>query len=1100
MNKLDTYDNLLLLCPTHHTMIDADNGSGYSVDDLLKLKKDHEETQERKRGVEKTILAYLADQYIDDDKVLFEQVDLHGPSVDAMFVDVPFACRADSVAAELMDRISSEYPGDREALEDADGWVVTGAAQALLHPEWSGNALLVGGPGQGKSTLLQYVCQFHRSRHLGKNTYQGRSHQLTRITETHRIPIRLDLRKYAAWANATMLKDKTSKDRFKNSSGKDRRGRDRGPKWPSIEQYIALEIKDGSGGRPFRIEHLGLLVSTEPVLLALDGLDEVANLKHREQVSAEIVRTQARLSADALDLVVLVATRPGTTTSELWSSKAFPTRYLRRLSHGLRLQYLQQWAKVAKLSATATAKLQKTFLDNQHVPHIRELASYPMQLAILLHLLHRRQLLPQQRTDLYKEYLKTFLDREQTEDKEPLLNEERQVIEDIHAFLGWYLQSKSEEGTSSGAISRSDLDKLLHEHLAGRDDGQELAKQLFSAFSSRVLCLIERETGSYQFEVQSLREYFAALYIFENAPTKGSGNSRDDCLNALLERPYWSNVCRFFVGMFSKVEVRGIRQNLYDLSRKGDLARHPHLRSLSALFLDDRTYEGQSDEPIQEAVDFVLAGPGILLGEEGLLDFSGAALQFSERAGRAQATKHAKKRLITEPSRHVRVALAQSLRRHAVDEDRVSEWWWAQFQPETSWLHTAAQLRVLGSAPDRQADLARLAAHFSSGDAWLSHLLAQGGYNGISQEILNLCKEDINSGAADVAGQTGNKSSIGILYDCAAAALGRRYTVRETNSPAKDSAKPPSLPQRYANMPLITAMAKAAEQLKVRPRESDLAADWHKRLTLVADTWGDGWVLRRAAGLIVRQQTLAEVAGHVTTVQCHLAKVLQLEQDARSNRTNAGWWVGRLSACDSTIDQLHWVLSLLTTAASSAVKVLANDLTRIVDQMQPKQVAVLHESIASFRQRVAVPPIKLADELRLSQVTLSPRCLWLIRAIASEGTVEQIDRHLQDSYEALLSGGLGDMRELLRRVGSHKKIKIESLRSTRDALPPGGWSSDIKLGAIRPALARQILGEPEAWPSDITQRAVQVIAAEMAARAKSLAAVAIADEWFAQTS
>lgn len=76
-------------------------------------------------------------------------------------------------------------------------------------------------------------------------------------------------------------------------------------------------------------------MSTGPVLLALDGLDEVANLKHREQTSEEIVATQARLEADAHDLVVLVATRPGGTTSALWSSEDFPTLYLRRLSQGL---------------------------------------------------------------------------------------------------------------------------------------------------------------------------------------------------------------------------------------------------------------------------------------------------------------------------------------------------------------------------------------------------------------------------------------------------------------------------------------------------------------------------------------------------------------------------------------------------------------------------------------------------------------------------------------------------------------------------------------------------------------------------------------------
>ena len=520
-HKLDDYQNLILLCSTHHTQIDANDGVGYDVDTLIKMRRKQEQYQDHRDRIEKVVRAYLGAQYKSDDKVLFEQVDLHGPSVDSMFVDVPFSCRPDANVAELMQRIAADYPGDLEATEGADGQIVTGAAQALLHPEWSGSALLVGGPGQGKSTLLQYVCQFHRARRLGRDAYSGKQQQLAQLTDISRVPIRLDLRNYAMWASAEQRESTPVKTQRKGSP----KGKKQGPRWPSIEEYIAAEIQRNCGGHTFSVEDLGLLVSAEPILLALDGLDEVANLKYREQVSEEIVATQARLEVDAHNLVVLVATRPGGTTSALWSSEDFPTLYLRRLSQGLRLQYLQQWAAVAKLTTQATDKLQQTFMDNQNVPHIRELASYPMQLAILLHLLYRRQLLPQQRTDLYREYLKTFLDREQREDKEPLLAQERQVIEDIHAILGWHLQTKAEEGMSAGSIRRDDLKKLLRDQLAGSEDGLKLAEKLFSAFTTRVLCLVERDTGSFQFEVQSLREYFAARYVFENAPIKGQANS-----------------------------------------------------------------------------------------------------------------------------------------------------------------------------------------------------------------------------------------------------------------------------------------------------------------------------------------------------------------------------------------------------------------------------------------------------------------------------------------------------------------------------------------------------------------------------------------------
>jgi len=99
-DKLDGYENLILLCPTHHKMIDDENGAGHSVEDLEKMRRDHERQQDRLEHVDKVVMAYVSERCEFDDKVLFEQVDLNGPSVDSMFVDVPFSqsgqqCRSD---------------------------------------------------------------------------------------------------------------------------------------------------------------------------------------------------------------------------------------------------------------------------------------------------------------------------------------------------------------------------------------------------------------------------------------------------------------------------------------------------------------------------------------------------------------------------------------------------------------------------------------------------------------------------------------------------------------------------------------------------------------------------------------------------------------------------------------------------------------------------------------------------------------------------------------------------------------------------------------------------------------------------------------------
>lgn len=41
-DDIDTYGNLILLCPTHHTMVDKDGGRGYSIEDLEQMRVRHE--------------------------------------------------------------------------------------------------------------------------------------------------------------------------------------------------------------------------------------------------------------------------------------------------------------------------------------------------------------------------------------------------------------------------------------------------------------------------------------------------------------------------------------------------------------------------------------------------------------------------------------------------------------------------------------------------------------------------------------------------------------------------------------------------------------------------------------------------------------------------------------------------------------------------------------------------------------------------------------------------------------------------------------------------------------------------------------------------
>ena len=129
-----------------------------------------------------------------------------------------------------------------------------GAATLLLHPiiqkevPW---IVLEGAPGQGKSTITQYLCQVHRMRLFGAEEVKKQlpdaykeAEGLNAIPQHHInalicLPFRIDLRDLASWLsgrnpfsaeNETIAISNTSK---------------------ALEEFLAFLVKHHSGGLDF---------------------------------------------------------------------------------------------------------------------------------------------------------------------------------------------------------------------------------------------------------------------------------------------------------------------------------------------------------------------------------------------------------------------------------------------------------------------------------------------------------------------------------------------------------------------------------------------------------------------------------------------------------------------------------------------------------------------------------------------------------------------------------------------------------------------------------------------------------------------------------
>lgn len=1074
---VDGFANLLLLCNTHHTLVDANDGIGYSVDDLIKMKSEHESNHDKRAALDSTLRAYIGGRYEAEGKLRFQQVQLNGPTVDSLFVDVPVGCRRDgSEAANLLRRIAQANPGDTEQIERTSGLIITGATQALLHPDWKGDAILLGGPGQGKSTVLQYVCQFHRARWLGESGYGADQTELVRHQAVERFPIRVDLRKYAQWAQEP---DPTV--RKKNKKGRPRPVDH--PPLRGLETYIIEQIDQQSGVHDFTRHDFVAVLATKPVLVALDGLDEVANIEIRTAVVDEIAAVRGRLRADAADLLVLLATRPGTSLHALTGAGAFAQLHLQRLTPGLRLQFLQRWCTVSEIEVEAAAKLQEMFLDNRNVPHVEELASSPMQLAILLHLLHRRQLLPQQRTELYREYMQTFLDREQTEDKEPLLAEQRHVVEDTHAYLGWYLQAEAEQGRTSGSISRSKLRSLLRDYLRDQPEAQKLADEMYSAFVLRVLCLVEQD-DTFEFQVQSLREYFAASYLFDKLDPRGKGNSRDDGLDALLAQPYWANVARFFVGMLAWGEVRGLIDNFEKAAKA--VGPHPHARAMAATAVNDRVYDRQPRTRVREIVDFVLDGPGLILAQDGQLTSEGVPFVFGKKAGRDETIDHLKQRLLTPDHPAVHEAAAAGLLSHLEQAEGVRDWWWAEQSQGSTWLTIAAQLGALADASSVEIEaLEASISGYSDPNVWTAVALITGGLDKPSEELAQAVLVDLNRGAAE--GPIPSEWQTEYEFLAAAATNVLR---------GPHAADMLILDHEFFQRGSTVTLRVKREMLLLRSSaftSAQLPSEWATYLRSVFEAWGDGWMLRRSTAMLPRSLDLISTGAYL---EGPLASVLELERQFRTHRTDDNWLASQLEVgFDPAILMLN-LLSVLENATAPTISKLSSTIDASVESLEPKQYKAVEHALYEGTVTQRMHRFDLQQQLRLQALNVSGRTLWLLWIASNDSTRAAMGKQIEASLRDVLEAGTGLAKRALQAAKTSRTLKADIFRGTRDLLSEEGWSEDVSTITLSLRNAREILSFPHEWPRDLIRLAVDVLATHTDQRSKPVAEVAVKNQWF----
>jgi hypothetical protein len=326
--------------------------------------------------------AFLAEQYAEDMEVKFKQVELHTKLLD-LFIDLPFRFSLRRSGKMQVAPVRIDFP-TRVTTEDSKTITITnfneeqsteGTATLLLSAfadQFLTQVVVEGAPGQGKSTLAQYLCQVHRISLLDKSA------DLDKIPEcdkhfSRRIPFKVDLRDLASWLGGV--------DPFTTA----------GPQLAevrSLESFLARLVRHVSGGLDFNVNDLLEVSKLAPLLIVLDGLDEVVDIKQRAEVITSVTRALPRLRENCPALSVIVTSRPAAfANSPGFDQEQFVYIDLLSVKRSQIDQYAKKWMGVRGLVAKERLEFEQILKEKLDAPHLRDLARNPMQLTILLSLI-----------------------------------------------------------------------------------------------------------------------------------------------------------------------------------------------------------------------------------------------------------------------------------------------------------------------------------------------------------------------------------------------------------------------------------------------------------------------------------------------------------------------------------------------------------------------------------------------------------------------------------------------------------------------------------------------------------------------------------------
>ena len=868
---------------------------------------------EKAKRLRRLLCNIASSQYQSESDIRFKQEEgVHGRSLTDLFVDVEIDSET-SAASTRLGRLSG------------------GACQALLATSHPG-ILLRGAPGQGKSTLLQYACQCYRAAFLNDRANFPRPTGARAMSNLLRFPIRVDLKDYASWIA-----------RGSTRSRNDRGGQTRHRARPSLKQFLATYLTETTG-EALSMDTLDDLLDAMPMFVGLDGLDEVADPVLRAVVATEIDKFTSQVVAQRNASLVVVTTRPSFKILPEPTSELFTPAHLLPLSEALKNQYIDKWAGVYRLTGEAAGELQDIYKERSKEPYFSALTENPMQMTVILPLIHKYgTATPRGRTRLYEKYMDLPFAREVDKNSQILAYQDQ--LEEVTPYLAWRLQSEAEDSRRTRTYTKERMVKEIRHFLVEIGVATDMADDLFTGAWQRIWVLTCKDQVHFEFDVQSVREYFAAKFL-ANLSEK-DGLSLPTILLELSRREYWANTTRFLAGFIKTNALSDLADAFIE---NFDVLTDTGYRAVWAL-LSDGIFKPRPI-PQSRLIRAILTNPHATNVVADYMDSESARLP-PEHGGRELVNQIRDRMQAHEDSPVLRRLEAA----HSPLTDFV-EWWRPHLVTAIGtadaafWL-TQAERRAAGSVLEPEVwdrlDLDDIAAVRAALNAGASPAPSSGAFAAIIREALD--------------GEW-SQTAFGVspAHDLISLAHPRLFALLAESDPDRSSWDTRHRRQ-VADRALLPVISQVHEAMKgTGARQNGTTSIWQNTAYALSESFGPTWLAACIAviGSLTRFRAGGNIHGKDPLGTD--ADFGQLIFESRAKSSSPLWWRTAAETYLDPLSQRIWCLAFICKARKEAWTTNIDLLNQVIGRLDQNSYRRLLEAATIIACSCVCPPINAFDK------------------------------------------------------------------------------------------------------------------------------------------